>query len=242
MTTPLFQAQSFPVKGSKKIACLITGYRGKITGYESVIKALNERGFTVIGYEYSSSVLTNCDPPEVMSLLDGIYNDFAARAKGYKKIICTGASAGAGLCLALQKRMPAMQYGVYAGAGEPGEDVIERPLFYLARKKFSKNGFDAEKVKSFLQELDITPSKPPRQHLPFVIVLGKRDKFVRYQKALAALQSWQQAGVPINIITRPDLGHMGVIAWYKEHIGELLDDAERLGHAGLVGNRKAGVA
>ncbi len=228
MNKPLFRTQSFPVEGSNKIACIITGYRGKITRYKSVIQTLNRRGFTAIGYEYSSSILTDCDPQGVVGLLDGIYNDFADKAGGHKKIICTGASAGAGLCLAIQRRMPAMQYGVYAGAGEPGEDVIERPLFYFVRKKFNEHGFSTTKVKSLLQELDISPDHPPRQNLSFVIVLGKRDKLSRYEKALAALQSWQNAGVPIKIITRSNLGHLGTIRWYKKHIDELLDEAERL--------------
>lgn len=228
MNSPVFRTQSFPVEGSDNIACIITGYGGKIARYKTVIQTLNKRGFTVIGYEHSPATLTSGNPKDVIALLDGICNDLAEKAAGYKKIICIGVSAGAGLCLALQRRMPAIQYGVYAGAGEPGEDVLERPLFYFMRRKFDQHGFSATKVKSLWQELDISPHNPPKQKIPFVIVLGKRDKISRYGKALAALQAWQNAGAPIKIITRPNLGHIGVIRWHKQHIDELLDEAEQL--------------
>lgn len=228
MNNPLFRTQVFPVEGSDKIACVTAGWRGKIAGYENLIQTLNKRGFTVIGYEHSPLVLISGNPQRGVALLDEICNDFAQQAASYKKIICVGASAGAGLGLALQRRMPAIQYGVYAGAGEPGKDVLERPLFYFLRKKFNKRGFSASKVRSLWQELDISPDNPPKQNVPFVIVLGKRDKIVRYEKALAALQAWQKAGAPIKIITKPNLGHRGVIAWHKEHIEELLNEAEQL--------------
>lgn len=228
MKNHLFRTYSFSVEGSDKIACLITGYGGKIARYKSLIHTLNERGFTVIGYEHNRSVLTSGNPQGLLNLADGICTDFADKMVGYKKIICIGVSAGAGLCSALQRRMPVIQYGVYAGAGEPGEDIFERPMFYFMRKKFKKHGFSASKVKSMWQELDISPDNPPKQNIPFVIVLGKRDRIVRYEKALHALQAWQRAGAPIKIITRPTLGHIGVIRWHKKHIVELLDEAERL--------------
>lgn len=228
MSNPFFSTQTFPVEGSDKIACLTAGWRGKITRYQSVIQVLNKRGFTVIGYEHSPLVLVSGDARRGVTLLDEMCHDFAQKAAGYKKVICVGASAGAGLGLAMQRRIPAVQYGVYAGAGEPGKDVLKRPLFYFLRKKFHRQGFSAAKVRSLWQELDISPDKPPKQPVPFVIVLGKRDRIVRYEKALAALQAWQKAGAPMKIITKPKLGHMGVIKWHKQHMNELLDEAERL--------------
>jgi hypothetical protein len=78
------------------------------------------------------------------------------------------------------------------------------------------------------REIDVSPNDPPERHVSFVMVLGKRDIIVRYQKALATLQAWQNAGVPIKVITKPNLGHLGAIRWYKKHIDELLDEAEQL--------------
>ncbi len=227
MNSPLFRTQSFPVEGSDKLACVITGYGGKIARYQSVIQTLNERGFTVIAYDHSLSVMTSGNPHDLLNLVDGTCNDFAQKTAGYKKIICIGASAGAGLCFAMQRRMPAIQYGIYAVAGMPGKDALESPLFYFVRKKFNKQGFSAARLGSLWQEIDISPDDPPGD-MSFVMVLGKRDRVVSYEKALATLQAWQKAGVPIKIITKTSLGHLGTIRWYKKHIDELLDEAENL--------------
>lgn len=228
MNNPLFRSQLFSVKGSGKLACVITGYGGKIKGYQNVIETLNKRGFTVVAYEHSSSVLTSGNPHDLLRLVDGTYKDFAKRAAGYKKIICVGASAGAVLCFALQRRMSAIQYGIYAVAGMPGKDAIASPLFYFVRRRFSKQGFNVNMLNSLWHEIDVSPDSPPQQDVAFVVVLGRRDRLVSYEKALATLQAWQKAGVPIKIITKSSLGHLGTIRWYKQHIDELLDEAERL--------------
>jgi hypothetical protein len=228
MSSPLFRTQSFPVKGSEKLACVITGYGGKIKRYQSVIQTLNKRGFTVIAYEHSLSVMTSGNPLDLLNLVDGTCNDFTEKIAAYKKIICIGASAGAGLCFAMQRRMPAIQYGIYAVAGMPGKDALESPLFYFVRKKFNKHGFNAAKRNNLWREIDISPDDPPGRHVAFVMVLGERDRIVSYEKALATLRAWQQADVPIKIITKPGLGHLGTIRWYKQHIDELLTEAEHL--------------
>jgi hypothetical protein len=109
-----------------------------------------------------------------------------------------------------------------------GKDAFASPLFYFVRKKFAQRGFNAAQLESLWQDIDVSPDNPPQRHVAFVMVLGKRDKLVRYEKALATLQAWQKAGVPIKVITRPRLGHIGTIRWHKNHIEELLDEAERL--------------
>lgn len=228
MNGPLFRTQSFPIKGSEKVACVITGYGGKIKRYQSVIQTLNKQGFTVIAYEHSLSVLTSGNPHDLLNLVDGTCNDFASKVDGYKKIICVGASAGAGLCFAMQRRMPAIQYGIYAVAGMSGKDALESPLFYFVRKKLNKHGFNAARRNNLWREIDVSPDDPPRRDVSFVMVLGKRDRIVSYEKALATLVAWQKAGVPIKIITRPSLGHLGTIRWYKQHLDELLTEADQL--------------
>jgi hypothetical protein len=205
-----------------------TGYGGKIRRYKRIIQALNRHGFTVVAYEYSSSVMTSGNPHDLLTLVGGICNDFSEKAAGYKKIICVGASAGAGLCFALQRRMPAIQYGIYAVAGMAGKDALASPLFYFVRQKFSRRGFSVERLNNLWQEIDVSPDNPPQQYVAFVMVLGKRDRIISYEKALATLKAWQRAGIPIKIITRPNLGHLGTIRWYKKHMGELLGEAEHL--------------
>lgn len=228
MDTRLFRAELFPVEGSEKLACVIAGLGGKIKSYHGVVQTLNEQGFSVVAYEHSPSVATSGNPYDLLHLVDGIYNNFAQRTAGYKKIICIGASAGSGLCFALQRRMPEIQYGIYAVAGTPGREALKSPLFYFVRKRFMRRGFSADRLNQLWQDIDISPDNPPRRDLSFIMVLGKRDLLVDYKKALATLQAWQDAGVPIKIITRPNLGHLGTIKWHKQHIGELLTEAERL--------------
>lgn len=228
MSGSLFRAQSFPVADASKLACVITGYGGKIKSYHGLIQALNQRGFSVIAYEHSRAVMLSGDPQDLLNLVEGICNDFAQKAAGYKEIICVGASAGAGLCFALQRRMPAVRYGIYAVAGMPGKDAIASPKFYFIRKRFEKRGFSAEQLNRLWQEIDVSPDNPPSKRVAFVMVLGQRDKLVNYTKALATLQAWQRAGVPIQIITRPRSGHLATIRWHKRHVEELLAAAENL--------------
>jgi hypothetical protein len=59
------------------------------------------------------------------------------------------------------------------------------------------------------------------------MALGKKDKVVNYQKARTTLESWQNKGQMIRIITQPSVGHLGIIRWYKKHFRELLAEAER---------------
>lgn len=224
----LFTTQSFLVDGSDKIACVIAGYRGKIASYQSVIKVLNERGYSVVAYEHNPTVLSGGRPQDLLDLVDGIDDDFRKQADGCQTVICLGASLGAGICFELQRRMPSIKFGVYAGAGiSPPESIFSAPLFYLVRKKFKRNGVDATKLKSLWKSIDISADDPPRKDMHFMMVLGKQDKIITYKKANATFKAWQAAGVPVTIIVKRNLGHSGVIRWYKKHTSELLDQAEK---------------
>jgi esterase/lipase len=228
MSSPLFRVQLFPVEGSDKLACVVAGYRGKIKGYRRVIETLNNHGYNVVAYEHSPAVLTSGDPQKLIDLVNGINNDFSERIIGYKIIICVGASIGAGLCFALQAQFPTITSGIYAAAGvSPPENVFEAPLFYFVRKKFAKAGIDPQKLKKLWQDVDIVPEKPLNLTNPFLMVLGKKDKIVNYQKALVTLHKWQATGKPITIMTKNNLGHAGTIRWYKKHFEELLVEAEK---------------
>jgi hypothetical protein len=124
--------------------------------------------------------------------------------------------------------MPEIQYGIYAVAGMSGRDALKSPLFYFVRRKFNKQGYSTAKLNNLWREIDVSADEPPSREVAFVMVLGKRDRIVEYDKALAILQAWQNAGVPIKVITKPNLGHLGTVRWYKKHIDELLDEAEQL--------------
>jgi predicted esterase len=228
MNNALFKTQFFPVEGAVKCACIIAGYRGRINGYKKIIKTLNNRGYSVIAYEHSPAVLTGGDPQQLLNLVSQICNDFAKRAADYHEIICIGASIGAGLCFAVQRKVPHVKFGIFAGAGvSPPESIFDVPLFYFVRKKFGKQGFTADELKKAWKDIDILPSKPLSQ-TPFIMVLGKNDRIVTYDKALTTLHAWQRTGQRIKIITKPGLGHIQIIRWYKKHIDALLVEAESI--------------
>ncbi len=173
------------------------------------------------------SVITSGDPQRLIDLVEGICHDFEGRAQHYKSALCTGASIGAGLCFEMQRRFPIVKYGIYAGAGvSPPENIFEAPLFYFARKKFTKHGFDARRLKEAWSKIDIVPERPLNFHTPFVVALGLNDKIVKYDKALTTFKAWEGTGKPIQIITVPKTGHIGIIRWYKHHFEGLLSSAE----------------
>jgi esterase/lipase len=228
MVSPLFRVKTFRVDGTEKCACIITGYRGRIASYKRLIKILNDNGYSVIAYEHDHAVLTRGKPELLPTLVEQICADFANRAANYHKVICVGASIGAGLCFAIQRQFPNVTFGIYAGAGvSPPETVYEAPLFYFVRKRFARLGFNKAALQKAWMEVDILPTKSFAQ-TPFIMALGKKDKIVKYDKALATLHAWQHQGQPIQIITKPRLGHLGIIGWYKRHFSELLAAAEDL--------------
>lgn len=69
---------------------------------------------------------------------------------------------------------------------------------------------------------------PLPKNTSFVIVLGKRDRIVQYEKASAVYQVWSQLGLSIKVITKRNLGHLGIIRWYKQNLESLIEDAEEL--------------
>lgn len=228
MHSQLFRTKTFAVDGATKCACLIAGYRGKIASYERVIHTLNARGYTVVAYEHPPSILTEGDPGLLLTLVSQLCADFVERAAGFEELICTGASIGAGLCFGVQRQLPQVRFGIYAGAGvSPPETIYEAPLFYRVRKKFTKAGIDKASLQKAWADVDILPGQNFVQ-TPFVMALGKKDRIVPYNKALATLRSWQSNGQNIQVITKPTLGHIGIIRWYKNNFSDLLDQAEAL--------------
>jgi hypothetical protein len=160
-------------------------------------------------------------------MADGMIGDFAKRAENFDNVICLGASVGSGIGFNLQRRISKVKFGVYAAGGaSPSASIFKAPLFFFVRKKFLKNGYDAKKLKSAWKDVEILPEEPPSKTSPFLIVLGKRDKIIPLKRALQTLVPWQKAGVPIIIKTRAGRGHAGTIKWYKQHINELIDEAE----------------
>jgi hypothetical protein len=228
MDRQLFAVQKFPVEGATKCACIIAGYRGKISSYKGVIRTLNDRGYSVVAYEHDPAVLTEGKPELLPVLIRQICSDFAEQSARYKEVICVGASIGAGLCFAVQRENPKVRFGIYAGAGaSPPQTVFEAPLFYFVRRKFIENGFAKAELEEKWAEVEILPERSFGT-APFIIALGKMDAVVRYEKALSTLQAWQQDGQDIRIISKQALGHVGIIRWYKSHFAELLTEAEKL--------------
>lgn len=226
MSKPLFTVHTFPLPGASKCACVIAGYRGKVSGYAAVIRTLHAKGYSVVAYEHSPAVLTTGEPQKLLDLLEGLYADFGTRSAGFNDIICTGASIGAGLGLAIQARFPAVRFGIYAGAGvSPPEAIFDAPLFFFVRRRFMGHGFRRAELKKAWRDADIVATKPLVK-TPFSMALGQRDKITNYHKALGTLHAWQEQGRTIQITTQPALGHQGIIRWYKKHFSELLSTME----------------
>lgn len=223
----MFRSKLFPVAGATRCACVIAGYRGSIASYELVVRALNARGYSAVVYEHDAAVLTDGDPSKLLDLVDQIVTDFEAQSAGYDEVICTGASIGAGLCLAVQRQLHHVAFGIYAGAGvSPPETVFEAPLFLFVRRKFRRNGYGLEELRQAWSDVDILPEKP-FAGTPILMALGTADLIVKYDKAQRTLQAWQKAGQEVRIITKPAMGHIAVIRWYKRNFDSLLTTAEK---------------
>ena len=227
MTEALFTTQTFAVDGTDKVAGVVLGFRAKIKRYAKLIKMLQAQGYSVIIYEFDPLAITGGDPYMVPKLIDGIVEDFRAKIKDYDQVICIGMSVGAGIGFYLQKVVPEIRWAIYAVAGvSPSERVFGASLFFSARKAFVNNGFTEAKLREIWHKYEVSPDEPLTRTTPFVMVLGARDKIVKYDQAMTTLRAWQAAGVPIQIITKQVLGHSATIKWLKKNITTLLKLAE----------------
>lgn len=222
-----YKSKTYAVPESRKVACLVTGYYEPISAYRVAVRQLNERGFTVVVYMLYPKVIRSGNPQTLLDAIQALIADFSAHAQNADEVMCAGASMGAGIALSVQQALPTVRYGIYAVAGvSPSASIFDMPLFYAARKKFMQAGYDAAALMQIWQQHEIMPELPPRTDSPIVMTLSTQDRIVDYSKAIATLKAWQNAGVPVHVITRPRYGHLMTIRWFKHHIAELLDIAE----------------
>src|SRR5882762_3614165 len=95
MSDVKFRAEFYPAELNRKgIVSVSASYGEKIGQYEQPIAELNQLGYYVAAYDYSSKVLLSGEPEYLLGLVDAIHDNFANRAERYKRQRHTGASLG----------------------------------------------------------------------------------------------------------------------------------------------------
>jgi hypothetical protein len=225
MSEATFRREVFTVEQPTGLACIVASMGSKIVSFTQPAETLNTFGFDVAVYEYDKSVYLSGEPEQLPALITDMSADFEDLGLAYDKKLYCGASGGSFIGFNLQRRAEGPQIGLYATAGVPMAEVImHAPIFRIlgARKAFARHGYDEARLREAWKDIEMSVDNPPPTDKAISVVLGGLDYFVNYAKARRNLKAWQNAGVPIRIVTKPHLSHSGTVTWFKEHIDTLL--------------------
>jgi hypothetical protein len=231
MSEATFQRKVYTIDNPKGLACVVASMGGKIVEFAQPALTLNGLGYDTAVYEYGRSVYLSGEPEQLPALITSMSSDFEDLGSAYDTKLYTGASGGSFIGFNLQRRAEGPQVGLYATAGIPISEIVTRsPIFRLlgARRAFAKHGYDEAGLQESWKTIEMSLDDPPPIDQSISVVLGGRDKFVNYDRALSNLTVWKDAGVPIEIIKKPELGHFETVKWFKAHIDILLKKAPRL--------------
>lgn len=231
MSEVSFQREISRVGHPVGLACIVASMGAKIPEYAQPAETLNILGYDTAVYEYDKAVYLSGEPEQLPALITDMSNDFNEIGSGYNKKLFSGASGGSFIGYNLQIRAEGPQLGLYATAGVAMSEVVTHTLIFRAlgaRKAFAKNGYDEAGLREAWKDIDISVDDPPSPDKAMCVVLGDLDMFVRYKKALENLRAWQEAGVPIRILTRPKYTHSKTVQWFKDNIGLMLNQAPEI--------------
>jgi len=205
------------------LACLVTGFAGKISQYKKAINALLAQGYDVIAFEYDNAVLDAGDARLLPELIHDITDTLGPLSSKYDKIICTGVSLGAQIAINVQRRLQNVSLGVYGTAGAPVSLVIFRArVFYKIKKAFTANGFTEASLRKVWQQIDEDGHSGLGLGQSVLVVLGKQDRILPYKIAVKVLEGWKKQGTRVDYFPLRTLGHSMTIRWYKNHLDQLL--------------------
>lgn len=207
----------------EKLALLVVGFGGTIAGYREPIASLRATGYDVVAFEYDTTVLSNGDPKALLSLIDTITTAINSLAKGYDELLCTGASLGAYIAFNVQRRLDKAKIGIYATAGISVSHVIfTTRVFRAVKKAFLANGYAEGMLLRAWKGIEILEDAGMDNSKSLLIVMGKRDRIVRYKTASAAMERWRHNGTRVCYFGIPGIGHALTIRWYRHHLDKLL--------------------
>jgi esterase/lipase len=224
-----FRSKSYGSGEKNKIVCLVTGYKGKISGHQRAAHALLMAGYDVVVYEYDRDVFDAGDAKILLTIVEEINADFKVKAKKYKEAACAGVSLGALIAFNVQRHMPKAKLGLYGTAGIPVSHAIftSKPFRGL-KKAFVANGYTEKSLRKAWTELEILDDPGVKKDQAFVIVMGKMDRIVPYKKSSKIMDTWKANGTNVHYFAKRGKGHIATIAWYKKNLGTMLEHAKML--------------
>ncbi len=231
MSEATYRREVFKSDDPVGLACVVASMGGKILDFTQPAESLNALGYDTAVYEYDKSVYLSGEPEQLPSLIGDMSDDFEELSSGYDKKLFTGASGGSFIGFNLQRRASGPQLGLYATAGIPMSEAITHTVAFRklgARKAFAQHGYDEAGLQEAWKDIDMSVNTPPPSDKAICVVLGGIDYFVNYVKARSNLKKWQEAGVPITILTKPKLSHSGTVRWFKANIETMLAQAPEL--------------
>lgn len=231
MSEPTFRREVFAADNPTGLACVVAGIGGTIPEFIQPAETLNELGYDAAVYEYDQDVYLSGEPDQLPALLAELGDDFEDIGSDYNRKLFTGASGGSFFAYTLQQRAEGPQLGLFAAGGIELSKIFTHSLAFRAfgiRKAYARNGYDEEGLREIWRDIDISPEKPPAADKSLCVVLGGMDYIVNYAKARRTYVAWQKAGVPVRILTKPQLGHAGTLRWFKENIHTMLAEGTEL--------------
>lgn len=221
----LIKAEEKPIL----LACLVAGYTGVFKDYTKAVKSLRDSGYDVILFEFDNEVLDGGNPALLPNLIRDITEVVTEEAQNYESVLCAGVSLGAFIAFNVQRNIPKAKVGVYGTAGmSVAHAILTARFFRSIKKRYLANGFNEQDLKDQWADIEILDDAKLDESQSMLIVMGKQDRLVRFNKASKAMDKWKANGSRVDYFGKLGLGHATTIYWYKNNLDKLLSRVQEI--------------
>ncbi len=190
---------------------------------DNAIGTLVNRGYDVATYTYGGGVILDGEAERLPQLIDDIRDDFAEKSETYGQVRTVGASLGSFIAFNIQRRLEETETGLYAVAGVTlAWNISHHPFYRPTWKRYQANGHTPESLAAAWRNVDVVADRPPTASTGLKLLLTRLDQYVPYCRARHNAESWQEQGVPLELIKTWRLGHTAAIAAFDKGFAELL--------------------
>lgn len=230
MTNTKFRFKHFESTPKPQVlACLVAGYTGKFKDYAKAVKSLQNAGYDVILFEYDNEVLDGGNPELLPNLISGITEVVTKESETYESVLCAGVSLGAFIAFNVQRNIRKAKVGVYGTAGMSVAHAVFTARFFRKMKDlYIANGFSEQDLKNRWADIEILDDAKLDKSQSMLIVMGKQDRLVRFEKASNTMDKWKTKGSRVDYFGKHGLGHTTTIMWYKNNLDKLLSRVQEI--------------
>jgi esterase/lipase len=207
-----FRVQELPVE-SEKVIFIFTAMGTKIGLYKLFVRMLNNKGYSVVIYDYPLEMIINARLDEWEQFYTDIVADAQVKLAEYKsrgasKFYSYGVSMGTLIANKFARDTTDISHVVL---NMTYGDVADTIWGYRGVKKTKQNlveqGFDLEALRANLRYADPIVNASQLQGKKVLLYLSRADKVLRYEQTQHTLNAFKAAGLQMEYVENNYLGH-----------------------------------